>query len=479
MGIKCGIVGLPIVGKSTLFNALTKTAAAQAANYPFCTIEPNVGRVAVPDPRLDKIAAIASSQKIIPTQLEFVDRAQLELLDKANEKLNIIYQGINTAPRLVNIADTKQLQGELDALKEKAEGLSRELLQLADQALPPFLSLMDNASLEKFREETGLTEEKLQLLIKALQESREAKAAADKQNADESTKTLNAQTTKQLASFELQIKQLRIQTDETISEYEKQRQSVSAKYDAEIKKAQSTKQIVVALEELKTLELLKIQQSFDKVLTDAFNKRKKEADDIVAAYIEAQSKIKFDPVDIPDQIIPNIPDKIFEDFDKLIGLSRNFGGVISSTFQSAFKEGESALDTFQDKFNVTDENQNLLYQVKGKFMSLHNKLELTNKDGDLLYQSKKKLLRILPKYSIFDKSGQEVASIVSKFSFKPKFNLSILRNEQTVEGSIFAHSFSILDNKGIVASISKKIISWGDTYEIEIYEDEKYAQNQH
>jgi GTP-binding protein YchF len=77
MGFKCGIVGLPNVGKSTLFNALTETQAAQAANYPFCTIEPNVGNVGVPDPRLDKLAEIAGSQKIIPTQLGFVDIAGL------------------------------------------------------------------------------------------------------------------------------------------------------------------------------------------------------------------------------------------------------------------------------------------------------------------------------------------------------------------------------------------------------------------
>ena len=69
MGFKCGIVGLPNVGKSTLFNALTETAAAQAANYPFCTIEPNVGEVAVPDPRLDKLSDIAKSAQIIPTRL--------------------------------------------------------------------------------------------------------------------------------------------------------------------------------------------------------------------------------------------------------------------------------------------------------------------------------------------------------------------------------------------------------------------------
>src|SRR5689334_11407649 len=77
MGFNCGIVGLPNVGKSTLFNALTKTAAAEASNYPFCTIEPNVGRVSVPDERLNAIAKIAGSAQIIPTQLEFVDIAGL------------------------------------------------------------------------------------------------------------------------------------------------------------------------------------------------------------------------------------------------------------------------------------------------------------------------------------------------------------------------------------------------------------------
>ncbi|MBS0241990.1 MAG: redox-regulated ATPase YchF [Proteobacteria bacterium] len=77
MGFKCGIVGLPNVGKSTLFNALTQTAAAEAANYPFCTIEPNVGEVGVPDERLDKLAAIATSKQILPTRLTFVDIAGL------------------------------------------------------------------------------------------------------------------------------------------------------------------------------------------------------------------------------------------------------------------------------------------------------------------------------------------------------------------------------------------------------------------
>ena len=77
MGFQCGIVGLPNVGKSTLFNALTQTAAAQAANYPFCTIEPNVGDVAVPDERLERLAGIAGSAQIIPTRLTFVDIAGL------------------------------------------------------------------------------------------------------------------------------------------------------------------------------------------------------------------------------------------------------------------------------------------------------------------------------------------------------------------------------------------------------------------
>lgn len=77
MGFQCGIVGLPNVGKSTLFNALVQTAQAEAANYPFCTIEPNSGRVGVPDERLEKLAALAGSKEIIPTQLEFVDIAGL------------------------------------------------------------------------------------------------------------------------------------------------------------------------------------------------------------------------------------------------------------------------------------------------------------------------------------------------------------------------------------------------------------------
>ncbi|MDD9841075.1 MAG: redox-regulated ATPase YchF [Alphaproteobacteria bacterium] len=77
MGFRCGIIGLPNVGKSTLFNALTQTSAAQAANFPFCTIEPNTGELAVPDPRLDQLAALANSKQIVPARLRFVDIAGL------------------------------------------------------------------------------------------------------------------------------------------------------------------------------------------------------------------------------------------------------------------------------------------------------------------------------------------------------------------------------------------------------------------
>ena len=85
MGFNCGIVGLPNVGKSTLFNAITNTTAAAAANYPFCTIEPNVGRVPVPDARLDGLAALARSARIIPTQLEIRENEPVLLVDPRGE----------------------------------------------------------------------------------------------------------------------------------------------------------------------------------------------------------------------------------------------------------------------------------------------------------------------------------------------------------------------------------------------------------
>jgi hypothetical protein len=137
MGFNCGIVGLPNVGKSTLFNALTATQAAQAANYPFCTIEPNVGRVAVPDPRLEKLAAIASSDKIVPTQLEFVDIAGLVKGASKGEGLgNQFLANIREVDAIAHVlrcfedGDVTHVAGNVDPVRD-AEIVETELM-LAD-----------------------------------------------------------------------------------------------------------------------------------------------------------------------------------------------------------------------------------------------------------------------------------------------------------------------------------------------------------
>jgi GTP-binding protein YchF len=173
MGFKCGIVGLPNVGKSTLFNALTETAAAQAANYPFCTIEPNVGEVAVPDPRLDVLAKLAKSAEIVPTRLTFVDIAGLvrgaskgeglgnQFLANIREVDAIAHvvrcfvdhdvthvedridpiADIDTIETELMLADLDSLERRLDALEKKAKGVdkdakeAREVLDLVNRAL--------------------------------------------------------------------------------------------------------------------------------------------------------------------------------------------------------------------------------------------------------------------------------------------------------------------------------------------------------
>jgi ribosome-binding ATPase len=137
MGFKCGIVGLPNVGKSTLFNALTQTAAAQAANYPFCTIEPNVGDVAVPDPRLEKLAAIAKSAELVPTRITFVDIAGLVRGASKGEGLgNQFLANIREVDAIVHVLrcfeddDIAHVEGRIDPVGD-AETVETELM-LAD-----------------------------------------------------------------------------------------------------------------------------------------------------------------------------------------------------------------------------------------------------------------------------------------------------------------------------------------------------------
>jgi GTP-binding protein YchF len=170
MGFKCGIVGLPNVGKSTLFNALTQTAAAQAANYPFCTIEPNVGEIAVPDPRLEKLAVLAKSAEIVPTRISFVDIAGLVRGASKGEGLgNQFLANIREVDAIIHVvrcfedtdvthvegkidpiadidiietelmlADLESLEKRVDALEKKAKGNdkeAKETLGLVNRAL--------------------------------------------------------------------------------------------------------------------------------------------------------------------------------------------------------------------------------------------------------------------------------------------------------------------------------------------------------
>src|SRR3977135_4700388 len=137
MGFPCGIVGLPNIGKSTLFNALTATQSAEAANYPFCTIEPNVGRVAVPDERLAVCARLGKSAKIIPTQLEFVDIAGLVRGASQGQGLGNQFLGhireVDAIAQVVRCFDDENVvhvEGSIDPIRD-AETVETELM-LAD-----------------------------------------------------------------------------------------------------------------------------------------------------------------------------------------------------------------------------------------------------------------------------------------------------------------------------------------------------------
>ncbi len=149
MGFKCGIVGLPNVGKSTLFNALTQTAAAQAANYPFCTIEPNVGEVAVPDPRQDALAEIAASKEIIPTRITFVDIAGLVRGASRGEGLgNQFLANIREVDAIIQVlrcfedADITHVEGGIDPIRD-AEIIETELMLADLESLEKRLSRLE------------------------------------------------------------------------------------------------------------------------------------------------------------------------------------------------------------------------------------------------------------------------------------------------------------------------------------------------
>lgn len=200
MGFNCGIVGLPNVGKSTLFNALTQTVAAQAANYPFCTIEPNIGRVAVPDLRLAKLAAIGKSAKILPTSLEFVDIAGLVRGASKGEGLGNQFLGnIREVDAIVHVlrcfedGDVTHVDGNVDPLRD-AETVETELM-LADldslEKRVPALQKKARGNDKEAAAQLALVE----ILLPVLQAGRAARTAVPK-GEEEAAKRLGLMTTK-------------------------------------------------------------------------------------------------------------------------------------------------------------------------------------------------------------------------------------------------------------------------------------------
>jgi GTP-binding protein YchF len=179
MGFKCGIVGLPNVGKSTLFNALTQSAAAAAANYPFCTIEPNVGEVPVPDPRLDRLARIAKSAQIVPTRLTFVDIAGLvrgasKGEGLGNQFLAVIREvdAIAYVLRCFEDADVIHVEGRVDPISD-AETIETELMLADLDSLERRVPVLE----KKIRGQDKEAKQTLALLERALVLLREGKPA--------------------------------------------------------------------------------------------------------------------------------------------------------------------------------------------------------------------------------------------------------------------------------------------------------------
>jgi GTP-binding protein YchF len=179
MGFKCGIVGLPNVGKSTLFNALTQTAAAQAANYPFCTIEPNVGDVAVPDARLETLAGIAKSAEIIPTRITFVDIAGLVRGASKGEGLgNQFLANIREVDAVAHVLrcfiddDITHVEGKIDPVSD-AETVETELMLADLESLEKRLKPLEKKANSGEKE----AKEQLALMMKAVTLLRDGKPA--------------------------------------------------------------------------------------------------------------------------------------------------------------------------------------------------------------------------------------------------------------------------------------------------------------